>query len=81
MVFDDRARAILDVLADALQVDFSGARPDTPLQAFSIEPSDWIVIVTALDSAFPGSIARLTDAEIENCVTLSDLMERVEVTL
>jgi Phosphopantetheine attachment site len=77
--FDDRALAVLDVLAGALRVDLGGARPDTPLQAFSVDPADWIVILSALEAAFPGSTAGLTDAEAERCVTLGDLVERVEV--
>ena len=79
MHFDERDRAILDVLAEALQVDLIGARPDTPLQAFSIDHSDWIVILGALDAQFPGSVAALTDSETETCVTRGDLVERVEV--
>jgi hypothetical protein len=81
VLFDDRAQAILEVLTGALQVDFSGARPDTPLHAFSIEPSDWIVVLTALEAAFPGSTVLLTDTGVENCVTLGDLVELVEVNL
>ena len=79
MNFDDRARAVLDVLAGALQVDLGGARPDTPLQTFSVDPADWIVILDTLEAAFPGSIAGLTDAGVEKCVTLGDLVDRVEV--
>jgi len=77
--FDDRARAVLDVLAGALQVDLGGARPDTPLQTFSVDPADWIVILDTLEAAFPGSIAGLTDAGVDKCVTLGDLVDRVEV--
>lgn len=80
MNFDDRALAVLDVLATALQVDLGGARPDTPLQAFSVEQADWIVVLDALDAAFPGSVAGFTDAVAEKCVTLGDLVERVEVS-
>ncbi len=79
MNFDDRALPVLDVLAGSLRVDLSGARPDTPLQTFSVEPADWIVMLGALEVAFPGSVVGLTDAEIEKCVTLGDLVERVEV--
>jgi hypothetical protein len=77
--FDERDHVILDVLADALQVDLTGARPDTPLQVFSIDHGDWIVILGALDAQFPGSGPAISDSDVEMCVTLGDLVERVDV--
>lgn len=77
-MLDAYQRAIVDVVGDVLSVDVSQSRPDTPLRSFGLEPQDWIVVATALDEAFPDSAPHLRDADLDGCVTVGDLVDRVQ---
>ena len=81
MTFSVTQWEIAQVVGTALRVDVAGARSDTPLGAFGVEPADWIVIAAALDDFFPASRPHVVDADVRDCVTLGDLVGRVEHSL
>lgn len=77
-MFDACQRAIIDVVGETLSVDVTQSRPDTPLRSFGLEPQDWIVVAAALDEAFPDSAPHLHDVDVVDCVTVGDLVDRVQ---
>lgn len=77
-MLDAHQRAILDVVGGVLSVDVAQSRPDTPLRSFGLESQDWIVVAAALDEAFPDSAPHLRDADLDDCVTVGDLVDRVQ---
>lgn len=78
MTFDPRERVIIDHLGEVLAVDMTQVRRDTPLDAFGVQPQDWIVIAAALDEALPASAPHLRDAQVAEFSTVGDLIEGLQ---